>query len=130
MARVVIIEDEAWDVINRYRPLLAQRHEILLFLLHQKKDSLDASLRVLTREGFPYPLLKFDVQHIPPADLYLSDGLRGTCFTLLPHLPRERTYVHSGDIRLLQMVEQCGYATIWNPDDIPRIASKHAPSGH
>ncbi len=44
MARVVVFDDTALDVVKRYGHLIADRHDLSVFLLGQEQGSLEMNL--------------------------------------------------------------------------------------
>jgi hypothetical protein len=50
-------------------------------------------------------------QEIPDADFYFTDGLNGDCFSILEKLPKDRSYLVSGDSGLREEAISLGYQT-------------------
>lgn len=132
MGTVVIYEDSPLDLESRYAAL-AREHEVYAFLVDDPRVGprteilWNASLEALARAGFTREnIVRGLPETHPTADVYFVDGMYGRCFDILQQLPKERTYVNSGSVPVLERAEREGYQIVWSKDDIPEIARRHS----
>lgn len=103
MAKVIVYEDSVDDFIDRYQSLTGAhdvhlRAEGMLRGLFGEEHMRDFQLDKLVNAGFSRENVGLgDVDNIEDADVYFVDGLMGNCFAYLNVLPKDRTFLNSGD---------------------------------
>ncbi|MBD3247011.1 hypothetical protein GF378_00120 [Candidatus Pacearchaeota archaeon] len=120
MAKICIIEDNERDLIERYSKIARTPNDvhvilddIILFDYGAKRDIEGAKRRVnkhLSEAGFNINNLSYDLENPPTdADVYFCDGLKGFCFNLADKLGKERVYIYSDSLRVLEQAKKEGY---------------------
>ncbi len=120
MVKICVIEDNERDLIERYSKLTNTPNDvhvilddIVLFDYGAKRDMEGAKRRVnkhLSEAGFDINKLSYDIENpMADADVYFCDGLKGLCFNLADKLSKERVYIYSDSLRVLEQAKKEGY---------------------
>jgi len=126
MAKIVIFEDNRSDFNFRYGELIGQ-HEVIVYALgifSVEHERYMQNARTAFEQG-KYTRKQYDdllnakkhihlgiPKEIPEADFYFTDGLDGECFSLLNRLPRDRSYLLSGDPNIREAAISSNFNTI------------------
>jgi|WetSurMetagenome_2_1015567.scaffolds.fasta_scaffold985311_2 hypothetical protein len=137
MAKVMIYEDEFRALFNRYSDLV-DNHDVSVCMVGRDVRLLGAYSKSLQESGFDNSKVKgiIDiksepkpnwVQNPPKADIYFMDGLNGDCFHILKFLPKDKTYLFTGDSDVIERAKKEGYkfASIWNLEKVIRENSRN-----
>ncbi len=122
MAKVMIYEDEIESLVNRYSSL-TKNHDVSVLMVGNIVRFLDDDLEELGEKGFNTSKIKGvffanrignpnwgeEYVEIPDADVYFTDGLSGDCFYILKNLPKEKSYLITGDEVIEEKAKEEGY---------------------
>lgn len=112
MTKVIIYEDNAYDLVGKYFGLSKEKYDIHVRFGFMNHPGNVGVLELLASKGFNNVKdLDFD-SAFEEADVYFVDGLKGYCFEVLRQLPRERSFLFSGDSDLVNEAKKQGYQTI------------------
>jgi hypothetical protein len=106
MAKIMIYEDSAVDLIDRYVSL-TRDHEVHAIYRGRLPGYVRDSLEV---EGFKVGEYKDPSQE--SADVFFLDGMRGACFSILEKLPRDRSFLKTHDSGLEMEALKQGYQVL------------------
>jgi len=98
MAKIIVYEDDTYDLCSRYGRLTAE-HDIHVRLEKQPSDYVYEDLE---RAGFKRQNIKIGYYSTKPeesADAYFMDGLRGSWIHVVTtlNLPKDKTVINSDD---------------------------------
>jgi hypothetical protein len=112
MVKIIVFEDDEIDTNLRYRSLL-EDHQVNVRIVDFRGDHFRNEMfrEYLVKKGFDGSLIhKFSSTSTEEsADIYFVDGLVGNCFRILPKLPKEKTYLNSGDASIVDSARCEGY---------------------
>ena len=102
--KIVVYEDHWSDVRRRYKPFIGG-HDFEIYVHLNTDERFNRALEYLTENGFPSEIIHFGIpQETPEADLYFCDGLNGYALKVLPKLPKDKSFLLSGDDCLVARV--------------------------
>lgn len=117
----MVYEDDPISLVERYSHL-NENHEVYvhfagLFARYLNKKGLR---NLLKESGFDLKKVKSSFDEVdwfnspPEADIYFTDGLGGECFDILERLPKERSFLYSGNVVLQKTAKKRGYELVTN----------------
>lgn len=112
--KITIIEDNVYDVVDRYAYLTKTQHEVHVVLDEEgllrtgmREDRCNSVL--CEKGGFNPENIHYGIDEILPADIYFCDGLRGYCFKVVDKLGKDIVYINSDDCEINKRAKERGY---------------------
>ena len=126
MKKICVIEDSEKDLIERYSKLVETPNDIyivlddvVLFDYGANRDMEGAKRRVnkhLSEAGFDINKLSYDLENPPTdADVYFCDGLKNYCFDLANKLGKEKVFIYSDNLRIMEQAKKEDYNLVNGP---------------
>jgi len=130
-AKIIVYEDNEQDLITRYSCLTERPDRYDVHIRHPLKPIMPTSAQAgewnpkkFSKHGFNPDNFQegYWLREGETADVYFLDGLGGYCFTLLEEgLPRDRTFIYSGDDNIIDQARREGYNVV--DDSVDKIVA-------
>ncbi len=141
MAKIMIYEDSDRDLIYRYSKL-NKNHNVSVCIVGPiadfMKEKYSSIPKKLEKKGFNLSQItgtryanrignsvwESEYVEIPEADVYFLDGLGGDCLDLLERLPKDKSYLYTGDEEIELEAKRKGYQLVRTKKDLEEIIQK------
>lgn len=110
MAKIVIYEDRPLDLLSRYGQLVFD-HDVHVRFLATEGFYFDYARGLAANAGFdPEQFVRgVGIPKDEIADVYFLDDLQGQCFSIIPHLPKDRAFINSSSTSIREYARRRGY---------------------
>ena len=122
MAKICILEDDVYDLVERYSGLVKTEKEvypILCFTYDPDEHKSETTNKNLVKAGFD--LNKVGYEHIEDnkrvvpfpsdADIYFIDGLKGRCLKIAELIGKEKVIINTDDSGIETLAKEKGFRT-------------------